>query len=296
MTITDTGRRTRERLLDEARREVGDGPLPTKTALSKTLGTHFNRASEILEVLDTERRTAAAERARARRQAMARLGRRKQIGRPKIVIGDPFRNPSVPVHEALADAEVDVDLGPASEGVRNTSTEPVRALLPVFDYAVPIGPMPAPVAVEGGPGRRRPKSWPLVLLTLPAFVAIWGGWVDLGRLTGFGVVHPFPGIPTLDQVAVNLAITLPIGLETYAAYALSVWLSGAVPAAARRFAKSSAIGSLLIGFAGQAAYHLMIAAGWVHAPWWITLLVSGVPVGVLGMGAALHRLVHAEED
>jgi hypothetical protein len=110
------------------------------------------------------------------------------------------------------------------------------------------------------------KSWPIFLLALPAFVAIWSGWVDLGGLTGFGVVHPLPGIA--DEVSLNTAITLPIGLETYGAYALYVWLSGAAPAAARRFAKWSALGALGLGAAGQVAYHLMAAAGMERARCW----------------------------
>jgi hypothetical protein len=34
------------------------------------------------------------------------------------------------------------------------------------------------------------RVWPVMVLALPAFVAIWSGWVGLGGLTGFGVVHP----------------------------------------------------------------------------------------------------------
>ncbi|GAA0734629.1 ABC transporter permease [Dactylosporangium roseum] len=146
--------------------------------------------------------------------------------------------------------------------------------------------VPAPV--------RKPRSWPVWLLALPAFVAIWSGWVGLGELTGFGVVHPLPGIA--DDLSINTAITLPIGVETYAAYALSVWLAGTAPAAARRFARASAIGSLIFGGAGQVAYHLLTAAGITHAPWWITTAVACLPVAVLGMGAALAHLIHANHE
>lgn len=153
--------------------------------------------------------------------------------------------------------------------------------------------MPAPLPKPGPRQRRTVPRWPLLLLALPAFVAIWSGWVGLGELTGFGVMHPLPGIA--DRVAINTAITLPVGLETYAAYALFVWLSGAVPPAARTFARASAIGSLLLGAAGQIAYHLMAAAGMTAAPWWITTAVSCLPVAVVGMGAALYHLVSTEE-
>ncbi|MCX2728810.1 ABC transporter permease [Saccharopolyspora sp. NFXS83] len=134
--------------------------------------------------------------------------------------------------------------------------------------------------------------WPVLLLALPAFVAIWSGWVGLGGLTGFGIVHPLPGI--WSGFELNTAITLPIGVETYAAYALRVWLSGRVPQRARRFARISALGSLGLGALGQVAYHLMTAAGMTSAPWWITTLVACLPVAVLGMGAALTHLLHTD--
>jgi hypothetical protein len=136
----------------------------------------------------------------------------------------------------------------------------------------------------------RPRSWPVLLLALPAFVAIWSGWVGLGSLTGFGTVHPLPGTPW-DGFTLDTAITLPIGVETYAAYALHVWLSRTAGDRAERFARLSALGSLGLGAAGQVTYHLMIAAGMVKAPWPITALVACLPVAVLGMGAALAHLV-----
>lgn len=139
------------------------------------------------------------------------------------------------------------------------------------------------------------RSWPVFLIALPAAVAIWSGWVGLGSMTGFGVVHPLPGIA--DDFGLNTAITLPIGVEAYAAYALRAWLAGSrVPARARRFAKWSAIGSLLVGSAGQVAYHLMESAGLTTAPWQITTAVSCLPVAVLGMGAALAHLLNSSDE
>ncbi len=136
------------------------------------------------------------------------------------------------------------------------------------------------------------STWPVLLLAAPAGVAIWSGWVGLGELAGFGVVRPLPGI--WDDLQLNTAITLPIGMECYAAYALRVWLSGAMSDTARRFARLSAIGALVLGALGQVAYHLMAAAGVTAAPWPVTALVACLPVGVLGMGAALAHLVRAE--
>jgi hypothetical protein len=138
----------------------------------------------------------------------------------------------------------------------------------------------------------------VLLLALPAFVAIWGGWVGLGEMTGFGEINLLPGIVADDGWAtINSAITLPIGVEAYAAYALRAWLSGdRVPRRARRFAQWSAIGSLALGFLGQVAYHQMAAAHVTVAPWLVTTLVSGLPVAVLGMGAALAHLLHADDS
>jgi hypothetical protein len=139
-----------------------------------------------------------------------------------------------------------------------------------------------------------PRRWPLVLIALPAAVAIWSGWVGLGGMCGFGVVHPLPGI--VDGFKLNSAITLPVGVEAYGAYALGVWLRpNAIPERARSFAKRSAVGSLLLGMAGQIIYHLLAAAHQQRAPWPVTMLVSCLPVAVLGFGAGLTHLLRADE-
>ncbi|OKI52838.1 ABC transporter permease [Micromonospora sp. CB01531] len=187
---------------------------------------------------------------------------------------DPLPAPVVP--ESVPAAGPDPQPVPAAPVV-----ERVEQVTTVGHPGTPTAPVTA----------RRAVAWPIVLLALPAFVAIWSGWVGLGELTGFGVVHPLPGIA--DRVSLNTAITLPIGVETYGAYALYVWLSGRVPDRARRFAKWSAIASLTVGALGQIAYHLLVAPP-TGAPWWITTAVSILPVGVLGMGAALAHLVRED--
>jgi hypothetical protein len=113
-------------------------------------------------------------------------------------------------------------------------------------------------------------------------------------MTGFGQVHPLPGL--WPAFHLNTAVTLPIGVEAYAAYALRAWLttSTTVSARTRRFARHSAIGSLLLGMAGQIAYHLLTQAHTTYAPWPITTTVACLPVLVLGMGAALTHLLHAD--
>ncbi|MEV4134415.1 ABC transporter permease [Dactylosporangium sp. NPDC049742] len=231
-------------------------------------------------------------------------------------IGAPKANA---VRDALTDERADVP-APAAEVPAPRALHVVPDLEPDTDNPAPAAPVdvePVAEAIEAppqatgdghpgtnitappappteAPAQRKPRSWPVWVLALPAFVAIWSGWVGLGELTGFGVIHPLPGIA--DSFSINTAITLPIGVEAYAAYALAVWLSDAYGASVRRFARWSAIGSLIFGCAGQVAYHLLSAAGVTAAPWWITTAVACLPVAVLGMGAALAHLIHANRD
>jgi hypothetical protein len=131
--------------------------------------------------------------------------------------------------------------------------------------------------------------WPIYVLALPAFVGVWSGWVMIGALTGFGVVHPLPGTP-LASWRLDTAILLPVGVETYAAYALYVWLSGRASRRAERFAKISSIGALALGAVGQAVSHVMVSAGVHEAPWGVTAAVSTLPVIVLGLAASLGHI------
>jgi hypothetical protein len=133
------------------------------------------------------------------------------------------------------------------------------------------------------------RSWPLLVLAVPAAAEVWSGWVGIARLTGFGMVSPLPGIwPSLH---LDTSIALPVGVEAYAAYALRAWLAGehAVSPQTRRFAKWSAMLSFALGMAGQVTYHLLAGAGVTRAPWAITTIVSCLPVLVLGTTLA-HML------
>jgi hypothetical protein len=173
----------------------------------------------------------------------------------------------------------------ALQALRATGFDPVSEVDP--DEGAGVMAQDAPEHVSAV----RHGSWPLVLISLGAFVSIWGGWVGLGQLTGFGPIRLLPGIA--DQIVINSAITLPIGVEAYAAFALRIWLGSStdLPDSARTFAQWSAIGALALGAAGQITYHLMLAAGVTRAPWPITASVSCLPVVVLGCGAALFHLV-----
>ena len=153
-------------------------------------------------------------------------------------------------------------------------------------------------AEDRSPVARRPgrtvRSWPLLVLAAPAAAEVWSGWVGIAQKTGFGLVSPLPGIwPSLH---LDTTITLPVGVEAYAAYALRAWLASEhkVSARTRRFAKWSAIFSFTLGKAGQVAYHLLAQAGVARAPWAITTIVSCLPVLVLGMGTALAHMLKAD--
>jgi hypothetical protein len=138
------------------------------------------------------------------------------------------------------------------------------------------------------------RSWPLLVLAAPAAAEVWSGWVGIAQRTGFGLVSPLPGI--LPSLHLDTSITLPVGVEAYAAYALRAWLSGehAISGRTRRFAKWSAICSFALGMAGQVAYHLLAQAGTARAPWPVTTIVSCLPVLVLAMGTALAHMLRAD--
>ena len=138
------------------------------------------------------------------------------------------------------------------------------------------------------------RSWPLLVLAAPAAAEVWSGWVGIAQKTGFGRVSPLPGIwPSLH---LDTTITLPVGVEAYAAYGLRAWLAREdwIGGRTRRFARRSAICSFSLGMAGQVAYHLLSQAGATRAPWPITTLVSCLPVLVLAMGTALAHMLRAD--
>jgi len=143
-------------------------------------------------------------------------------------------------------------------------------------------------------GTRAVRSWPLLVLAAPAAAEVFSGWVGIAQRTGFGMVAPLPGIwPSLH---LDTAITLPVGVEAYAAYALRAWLSSgpAVSERTRRFAKRSAIFSFMLGMAGQVVYHLLAQAEVARAPWAVTTVVSCLPVLVLAMGTTLAHMLRAD--
>jgi hypothetical protein len=165
------------------------------------------------------------------------------------------------------------------------------------------GPGPAaipdavPAADRPGTVRDRVKtmrSWPLLVLAVPAAAEVWSGWVGIAQKTGFGMVPLLPGI--WSSLRLDTAVTLPVGVECYAAYALRAWLAPdhAISDRTRRFAGRSAVFSFALGMAGQVAFHLMDQDRVTRAPWAVTTLVSCLPVLVLGMGTALAHMLRED--
>ncbi|MGH3183907.1 MAG: hypothetical protein ACRDOE_18670, partial [Streptosporangiaceae bacterium] len=168
-----------------------------------------------------------------------------------------------------------------------------------------LGPGGPPAARTTGPagggrsaavssGTRTVRSWPLLVLAAPAAAEVWSGWAGIAQKTGFGLVSPLPGI--WPSLRLDTSITLPAGVEAYAAYALRAWLTREHPVSGRtrRFAKWSAICSFALGMAGQVACHLLAQAGAARAPWPVTTIVSCLPVLVLAMGTTLAHMLRAD--
>jgi len=163
--------------------------------------------------------------------------------------------------------------------------------------AAPAAPAaPVPPAREAAPQRRSRgvPRWPLWLIASPAAVAVWSGWVALGGMCGFGEVNLLPGIGRGFNL--NTAITLPVGVEAYGAYALGAWLTPGTPEQARVFARWSALGALVLGMCGQVVYHLLAAAHEAKAPWPVVVAVGCMPVVTLGFGAALTHLLRVAPE
>jgi hypothetical protein len=144
----------------------------------------------------------------------------------------------------VAAVTADVPLTATSPCPRSTST--ARTTSPDRSGGVPEDRSAAVTS-----SRTAVRSWPLLVLAVPVAAEVWSGWVGIARLTGFGMVSPLPGIwPSLH---LDTSITLPVGVEAYAAYALRAWLAGehAVSLRTRRFAKWSALLSLALGWPGR---------------------------------------------
>jgi hypothetical protein len=166
---------------------------------------------------------------------------------------------------------------------------------PVASTGEPGEPEPPAAPAPPGASARLPQPWPLVFIGLAAGVAIWGGWVRLGELTGFGPINLLPGVG--GGFTLNTAVVLPLSVEFYSAYALRVLLaSDRLSERSRRFARRSFLASLAVGGGAQIASHIMVAAHVTSAPWPVTTAVACVPLLVIGLATGLATLVKRDAD
>jgi len=200
------------------------------------------------------------------------------------------------VRQVLARVRQEVDEAPTAQ----LSVVPAEPLVEAAgDALAEAGDTAGDAGDQQPPGRptsaRLPRPWPLAFIAMAGAVAVWGGWVRLGELTGFGPINLLPGIG--NGLVINTAVVLPLSVEFYAAYALRVLLaSGELSERTKRFARWSFAASLAVGGAAQVASHVMGAAGVTAAPWWVTTAVACVPVMVVGLATGLATLVRQDDS
>ena len=309
MTVTDNGRvELDEATLAKARELTAGGKQPSKREMRDHIRKGWSTVNEVLTLLGREDAERRAEKARAARKTIRKLSSRKRSGSTGPVRAQRQRTVNEPIGfqpMELVSAPAGVEFPEAVQKHPEPIARAVNEMTAPLLAEVPLGParLPEPEAVEeqlAAPVKaqlRVIRTWPILIVAAGAFVAIWAGWVGIGRLTGFGDVNLLPGLVDDGRWStVNTAITLPLGMEAYSAYAFYVLLHRSAPARARRFAAWSSLGAVLLGMAGQTAYHLMIADRMTAAPWQITTVVSCLPVAVFGLAAALVHLVRAGEE
>ncbi|MFF5227994.1 DUF2637 domain-containing protein [Dactylosporangium sp. NPDC000521] len=125
------------------------------------------------------------------------------------------------------------------------------------------------------------------------------GWVVAGMFIAAtsAAIASFTGLRGLAMLSgwpERLAILLPVTIDAYAMTAARVWLSGANPRRAVRFARANAIGAITTSIVGNAVYHAA-AADLIIVTWPVVVAVGAVPAAVLGLTAHLHAVRTAED-
>ncbi len=113
----------------------------------------------------------------------------------------------------------------------------------------------------------------------------------LSVVAGAAAVLSFAALRDLALMcgfAPQLAWLLPVVVDAGAAAGSLVWLGGAVPESARRFARALALALLGLSVAANALGH-GLAAFRQEPAWWVVVIVSAVAPAVLG--AVVHLAV-----
>jgi hypothetical protein len=124
---------------------------------------------------------------------------------------------------------------------------------------------------------------------VPAFIAIWAGWVSLGLKTGWAEVKM---LPSISEWTLNAVVVLPLSVEVltlvsagfffhYQGTAIR-WVSGV-----------ASLGSTVLGIFGQIWSHYLTASG-QPAPWWLIDFVASLPVIALFVVGLLIHMAHRE--
>ncbi len=118
----------------------------------------------------------------------------------------------------------------------------------------------------------------------------------LSVVAGAAAVLSFAALRDLALMcgfAPQLAWLLPVVVDAGAAAGSLVWLGGAVPESARRFARALALALLGLSVAANALGH-GLAAFRQEPAWWVVVIVSAVAPAVLGAVVHLAVLVGRE--
>lgn len=281
-------------------------PRPGRPTLAKLTGATEHQVRQALVVLDMSGSPAGGELAPTVNQPTPTVNQPvtspPDLAAEDGVLAAPITSLVTEIHQP---GELSSPGSPAPASGSPVDQLPGPLVVEIHQPGEPLAPAggaPGELVTPASPAATSPpvsvrhaRPWPLIVIGLAAAVAVWGGWVELGRFTGFGVVQPLPGI--WDDLRINTAVVLPLGIEAYGGYALRTWLSSAaLTARTRSFARWSAIASLVVGAGAQVASHLMRAANVVTAPPLVTVLVACVPVLVLGLATGLATLVKRDSS
>lgn len=300
------------RLVDELKRRKATAAAPAVERQTSGAVRHEAAAPH----RTAERAPAAPERPRNGAVGAVQLDGRRTGPRPVHrlpVQGAPHRTgsedqtgaPAPPVHEGGAVTAV----RPGDEGGAAAPEQPVTPAGDPGAGAPPVHRSPvqgAPVDGAGTGEGHQPaergadesggtlRGWHVaaaLVIAVPAFLAVWSGWIGLGEMTGWGERNMLPGLVADGGWAtIHTSITLPIGIEAFGALSMAVWLAsrnagGTLP----RYAAFCTFGSLALGAFGQVSYHVLTAAG-EPAPSWLVGFVAVLPVIVLGASVGLIHL------
>jgi hypothetical protein len=114
----------------------------------------------------------------------------------------------------------------------------------------------------------------------------WWVFLGLAVTATSAAVSSFAGLRGLAIVAgwpVWLAPLFPVTIDSYAMTSVRVWLAASTQSGhARRFARTNAIGAIVLSLTGNATYHA-IAVRLLEPSWVVVVAVGSVPALVLGL-------------